>query len=162
MNPPGLALDLRDIHPPPLPEFWPPAPGWWIAGLAVIFLVILVSVQGYRRYRRYQQRQQILAKLNGLKASYSHDHASEFVTDVSMLLRRVALAHYPRHRVAALFGMAWCRFLDETGGDGEFCSGAGQVLATGPYATEVLVDAEGLVALASRWVRKNIGVQHGH
>ena len=60
-----------------------------------------------------------------------------------------------------MFGVDWCRFLDETGGDGGFSQGAGQVLAIGPYATRVEVDPEELTTLARLWIRKNFGVAHG-
>jgi len=155
------ALDLRDVHAPPFPDFWPPAPGWWIAAVLLAGLLVFVSVQFYRRYRLRRLRRQVLASLDTLAAGYSEDAAVGFVTEVSMLLRRVALRRFPRHRVAALFGADWCRFLDETGGDGGFSRGAGQVLASGPYAARVEVDPEELTTLARLWIRKNFGVAHG-
>ena len=51
-------------------------------------------------------------------------------------------------------------FLDATGGDGAFVSGPGKVLAMGPYARQVEVDAEALLALARTWIVKNAGVPH--
>lgn len=155
-------LDLRDIHAPPLPEFWPPAPGWWIAAVVVTGLLVFILLHGYRRYRLHRQCRQVLATLEGLAADYSEDTASGFVCGVSALLRRVALLRFPRRQVAALFGMEWCRFLDETGGNGAFCQGAGQVLATGPYTARVEVEPEQLIALAREWIRKNFGAGHEH
>jgi len=162
MNP-GVTpvLDLRDVHAPPFPDFWPPAPGWWVAAALLVGLLVLVSVYLSRRYRLHRLRRQVLARLDSLVAGYTTEAAVGFVTEVSMLLRRVALRRFPRRQVAALFGADWCRFLDETGGDGGFSRGAGQVLASGPYAARVEVDPEGLTALARAWIRKNFGVAHG-
>ena len=154
-------LDLRDVHAPPFPDFWPPAPGWWVVAVLLAALLVTVSVYLYRRYKLNRQRRQVFSALDALRAGYSTEAAVGFVTGVSMLLRRVALRRFPPRRVAALFGADWCRFLDETGGDGGFSGGAGQVLANGPYAARVEVDPEGLTVLARTWIRKNFGGSHG-
>jgi hypothetical protein len=162
MNPTAApVLDLRDVHAPPFPDFWPPAPGWWVVAALLAGLLVVVSVTLYRRYRLHRLRRQVLSTLETLRAGYSTEAAVGFVTEVSMLLRRVALRRFPRRRVAALFGADWCRFLDDTGGDGGFSHGAGQVLASGPYAARVEVDPESLTALARAWIRKNFGRSHG-
>ena len=163
MNSRVPALDLRDIHSAPPPEFWPPAPGWWVLGVLVVTLLAVTIVWLYRRYRLYRQRQQVLAELEQLKTLDTNQQIAEFTTAVSTLLRRVALMRYARQRVAPLSGVAWLHFLDETGGGGEFSTGAGQVLAYGPYAPHTQdVPADRLLALAQSWIKKNLGVVHEH
>jgi hypothetical protein len=154
------SLDLRGIHAPPPPELWPPAPGWWLVAVVLGAALVALGLRGYRRYRLRRQRQQVLAALDGLARSYRAGDAQGFVTDVSTLLRRVALARFPRKQVASLLGTDWLGFLDATGGGGAFTAGPGQVLATGPYAVQVEVDAEALIALARAWITKNAGVAH--
>ena len=163
MNNTAPALDLRDIHTAPPPEFWPPAPGWWVLGVLAIALLTLAIVWLYRCYQLYRQRQRILAELDQLKALDANQQTAEFTTAVSTLLRRVALMRYTRQRVAPLIGMEWLRFLDETGGDGEFTTGAGQVLAHGPYVRHPQdVAADRLLGLARSWIKKNLGAAHEH
>jgi len=163
MNGTAPALDLRDIHSAPPPEFWPPAPGWWLLGILAAVLLTLVTVWLYRRYRLYRQRQQVLAELDQLKNIDADRQAAEFTTAVSTLLRRVALMRFARQRVASLSGAAWLRFLDETGGDGAFTSGAGQVLGQGSYVPHPQqVPADRLLLLAQSWIKKNLGVAHEH
>jgi hypothetical protein len=163
MNSTVPALDLRDIHMAPPPEFWPPAPGWWVLGVLAIVLFTLATVWLYRRYRLYRQRQRVLAELDQLRALDKKQQAVEFTTAVSTLLRRVALMRYARQRVAPLSGVEWLRFLDATGGDGEFTTGAGQVLAYGPYVPHPQdVPADRLLALAQSWIKKNLGAAHEH
>ena len=163
MNSGAPTLELRDIHSAPPPEFWPPAPGWWVLGVLVVALLTVTMIWLYRRYRRYRQRQQVLAELEQLKALDTNQQAAEFTTAVSTLLRRVALMCYTRQRVAPLSGEAWLHFLDETGGGGEFTTGAGQVLAYGPYAPHTQdVPADQLLILARSWIKKNLGVAHEH
>ncbi len=163
MNNTPPTLDLRDIHGAPPPEFWPPAPGWWVLGVLVIAALTVVTVWLYRRYRMYRQRQRVLAELEQLKALDASRQAAEFTTAVSTLLRRVALMRYARQRVAPLSGVEWLHFLDETGGGGEFSTGAGRVLAYGSYAPQpqdVAVDQ--LLILVRSWIKKNLGVVHEH
>jgi hypothetical protein len=154
------SLDLRGIHAPPPPELWPPAPGWWLVAVVLGAALVALGLRGYRRYRLRRQRQQVLAALDRLARTYSTADAQGFVTGVSTLLRRVALARVPREQVASLLGTDWLGFLDATGGEGAFTSGPGQVLATGPYALQVEVDAEALISLARAWITKNAGVTH--
>jgi hypothetical protein len=158
MNPTAAAtLDLRDIHAAPLPAFWPPAPGWWVLTAVLLATLVVLAVWGYRRYRAYRQKVQIMAELEQLTSRYKKENNAVFATEISTLLRRVALRRYARTRVAPLTGAAWLRFLDDTGGEGEFEKGVGRILEVGPYQPDTAeVPAEELLALARQWVSKNL------
>ena len=151
---PGPAeLDLRDIHLPADPAFWPPAPGWWLASGLILFLLILLMAQGLKVWRRQRRRQRLLKELQTLSALGA---GPELAARVSELLKRVALSGFERQEVAGLSGEAWLAFLDRTGGDGRFSRGLGRVLADGPYLAKTQFDAKGLVALAGDWMRRNL------
>jgi len=159
IQPPAQALELKDIHTPALPEFWPPAPGWWLVAILTISLLIWggFALRHYRQLRR--QRQQVLALLTQLEEEFDPSQAAHHLGELSILLRRVALTRYPRQQVAALTGSEWLKFLDKTGGNGQFSSGPGQILATGPYQTNVTIDIEPLVPLLRSWIKQNAGGQ---
>lgn len=145
-------LPLRDIHAPPVPELWPPAPGWW-----VLLAILLVSLGFafwwlYRQYRAVRRRRRILNELEDLKGWST---SADLVAEVSALLKRVALARFPRTDVASLTGRSWLDFLDRNGGAGRFAEGPGRVLAEGPYAPTPTFDADALLALAGDWIRRN-------
>ncbi|VAW83212.1 FIG00657500: hypothetical protein [hydrothermal vent metagenome] len=152
------ALQLRDIHLPTGPGFWPPAPGWWIlAALSLVLLVWVAWVATYH-YRLHRQRQRILALLAELEQDAGNRATPENIAQISTLLRRLALMRYPRQQVAALTGIDWLRFLDKSGGQGRFSQGPGQVLATGPYqpALPADLDVQALGTLVRHWVKKNM------
>lgn len=160
MNPLAApALDLRDIHAAAAPSIWPPAPGWWL--LAVLLLVVLLVFARWlaRRLRQRRYKRQVLNELEQLSVCYSEDSVTDFITAQSTLMRRIALSRYTRERVASLTGSDWLRFLDATGGGGEFEQGVGRVLEEGPYRPHSNdVRAEELLALTRRWVMHNIEV----
>ena len=160
MNPTAATttLDLRDIHAAPPPAFWPPAPGWWVLMLVMLAVLVVLVVWGFRRYRAYRQKCQIMHELDQISNSYTKENVAGFITGVSTLLRRVALRRYERARVAPLTGSAWLRFLDDTGGDGEFEQGVGRVLEVAPYQPGTCeVPADALLRLVRRWIGKNLG-----
>ena len=148
---------LRDVHPPQAPGFWPPAPGWWLlAG----FVAIALGWAGWHLWRHRQRarwRNEVMDSLTALENS--REAASDpmwLVAEVSVLLRRVALCGHDRDDVAGLSGASWLAFLDRTGGGGQFAEGAGRILATGPYARREEFDAEGLLAVSRRWLEHNL------
>ena len=47
-------LVLRDVHVPPAPPLWPPAPGWWL--LAVAVLLLLAAVWAIARWRKRRRQ----------------------------------------------------------------------------------------------------------
>jgi hypothetical protein len=160
MNPnPQQLLQLRDIHLPGAPAFWPPAPGWWLVVAVLLALLAWLTVAALRRYRIRRQRQRVLAALAGLELQLASERTPDALAHISVLLRRLALMRFPRQEVAALTGRAWLRFLDASGGNGRFADGPGRVLATGPYQRSLPsdLDAAVFVALVREWVDRNVG-----
>ena len=156
MNP--ALSQLRDIHLPPPVSWWPPAPGWWLLAATLLFMTLALLV--WRRRRRGNRRRRLaLQELGRLRARLeSHPAQTQpLVSELSLLLRRVALSCYPREEVAALHGERWLAFLDRTlGGSPSFQSGDGRLLATAPYLPEGSVDEtrlSALLALTERWLK---------
>ncbi|MEZ5541440.1 MAG: DUF4381 domain-containing protein [Pseudomonadota bacterium] len=140
---------LRPPHPPAAIDWWPPAPGWWLlAGLALLGVVLL-----WWRHRRTRLRRAALAELRQLERTATDD--TQLAIALNRLLRRVALARFPRTRVAALAGDDWLRFLDSRVSG--FASGPGRVLGVAPYAPECALERAALVGLARQWIRTACG-----
>lgn len=151
---PAELLQLRDIHVPGEPPLWPPAPGWWLLALAGLLLLAVMLRWLWRRWRKARFRRRVMAEFAQLSAEAQ---AARLVAGLSVLLKRVALARYPRAEVASLCGADWLAFLDRHGGGGGFAQGAGTVLADGPYAASLEeVDRDALIKLGKSWVRKNL------
>lgn len=154
MNP---LAQLRDIHVPRFLGFWPPAVGWYL--LLLLTLLILVGAWfGWRSYqRRIAPRQEALGKLAKLKQLYARDADPVAIAiELSMLLRRAALAKYPRLQVASLRDNAWLKFLDKTGNTVEFTSGVGQALITAPYQRQSRYPVDALFTVTEAWIKTNV------
>jgi hypothetical protein len=154
---PQQALQLRDIHVPPAPPFWPLAPGWWIVGAIVFALLAWTAVLLWKRERVRRRRRRVIDALTVLERTLATERSAEGLARISVLLRRLALTRFPRDKVAALSGDAWLRFLDESGGNGRFSDGPGRVLADGPYRRTLASDLDiaALGALVREWVDRN-------
>ena len=143
MTPGGLTMgdplaELRGYHPPDPVSWWPPAPGWWLLALLIVGLLtwVMVWALGARRRRRLARAapRAALDELAALRAAHARDgDATAFARGLSRLLRRFALARYPRRAVAGLSGEDWLAFLDAHGGGGRFQAGPGRELLTAPY-----------------------------
>lgn len=158
MNPVEQTLQLRDVHLPASPDFWPPAPGWWIVALLAAVSLIWIGVRLIGFWRRKSLQREIFRLLNDLSKTEPDDQIPIFLASVSTLLRRVALLKYPRNKVAPLTGKDWLSFLDAQGGEGQFVNGVGCVLEAGAYTRNSTVDQHGLLLLAKKWIKRNTGV----
>jgi hypothetical protein len=108
---------LADIAVPDsvpwIPETW----GWAALGT----LVVAVAVWALLRWRRHREanryRRDALAELTRLEGRLGDEAGrAEALAALPGLLKRVALAAWPRQDVAALSGAAWVTFLRRHGG----------------------------------------------
>ncbi len=145
---------LRDIHAPESVSWWPLAPGWWLMLIAILAIIFVILWRYSQRKNRAVQHA-ALKSLNQLDKRFHTDHdIKTLLTELSILLRRVAIASFPPHRVAGLTGAAWLRFLDETGGKGQFSSPLGLQFITLPYNLELEANGEQLIVLARNWIKR--------
>lgn len=124
----GEALVLRDVHVPPAPPLWPPAPGWWLVIGVVALLLIFGAAMLWRRHRRLQALKRMFDE-----ASRAPQPAQRAAA-ISELLRRAARRVDPK--ADRLHGDDWLRFLDGKQGT-DFSQGPGRVLLDGGYRREL-------------------------
>jgi hypothetical protein len=96
--------NLRDIVVPEPPPLWPPAPELWL------LLAVAIAAVGILLYQRHRQRRDNAYRRAGL--SLLQDAGT--VQEILVILKRVALAAFPREQVASLYGEAWAAFLHQT------------------------------------------------
>ncbi len=94
--------DLHDIVLPEAPGLWPFAPGLWALIGLVGLLLIAILWQLSKRHQANAYRRAGLQLLQSATSTY----------DINVVLKRVALAVYPREQVAPLHGADWTRFLN--------------------------------------------------
>ena len=102
----------------PLPREVSLLPQTWEARLAVVLLLAALSAALWRyahlrRVNRY--RRQALAELSQIEHA-PKSASPELLSKLTVLVRRTALAAFPREQVAPLIGPAWLSFLDRSYG----------------------------------------------
>jgi hypothetical protein len=148
------------IMPAPVP-WWPPAPGWDVVGGVAVVLAVWAAWRWWRRWQAAAYRRAALAELQRLKARTA-DEAQRALAlqEVPVLVKRTALAAFPRQAVASLSGTAWLEFLDHTGHTHAFTHGRGQLLPALSYDPHTASrldtqDIEELFSVVSSWMRRH-------
>jgi hypothetical protein len=151
--------NLYDIIPPPPVPWWPPAPGWYVVGVVVLALAVWAGWSWWRRWQAAAYRRAALAVLQQLKTRAADEaQRTSALRELPELVKRTALAAFPRQQVAALSGVTWLAFLDRTGHTNAFSHGRGQllpVLSYDPHAASRL-DAQSvdeLFSVVSHWIQ---------
>ena len=149
---PAPTLQLKDVHPGIAPDWWPPAPGWWL----LLGIVLLLALWLGRRWLRRQRRRRELARYFDEALAQAATPTAQ-IAAMSALLRRAARRIDPR--ADRLQGEAWLAFLDAGMKPPAFLHGPGALLLDGafrPAADPAAVEA--LRAVARRrylqWMRR--------
>lgn len=147
---------LRDIHLPADPSWWPPAPGWWL--LALLALAALTGalwwlLQAWRLRRPRRLARQLLKALEERHGLGELSDAA-YVHEVNEVLKRLLVRGLRRPGVAALQGEGWLRWLDAEARSRDFTTGPGRVLGEARFQRAFDVDAEALARTAGRLCRR--------
>ena len=145
---------LIDIPLPGEVSLWPQT---WEARTAVV-LLIAATLAALWRLGQYwyvnRYRREALAELDRIGRDEAGARLDQ-LAQLTMLVRRTALAAFPREQVAPLAGAAWLAFLDRSYDGHEFSEGVGRLLLSGPYQQSPPDHSElpSLVALVRRWIK---------
>lgn len=104
--------NLRDIVVPEPPPLWPPAPGVAVLVVIVVAATVALLLLWHRNRARNAYRRAGLALLGTARTT----------RELDVILKRVALAAWPRCEVAPLYGDDWIAFLDGSCSRARFAS----------------------------------------
>ncbi len=143
--PESLVSLIGQLVEPPLPAPVPLTPQTW--GWAVLLVLVLaLAAWGLWRWARVHRANAYRREALGALAQ------AGTTAELAVILRRAALAGFPREDVASLTGTAWIAFLDRTGRRA-FPQAAGAELRRAPYRDEAAAPSPELRAAAAHWLR---------
>ncbi len=150
---PDLLTDLRDIHEPVAPGFWPPAPGWWLVfGGAVATLVLATFLARRWLQHRAALRLPYVAAERYVRLAARQHAAGEIDTRaladrVSDVLKRVLVRVEQREAASTAAGDAWAQALAERFPQPELAA-LGKALGNARFRPRFDADATGLATTA--------------
>ena len=137
---------LHDYYQPPPPAWTPQTIGWYVLFGIIALILLWAAIRIVRlwlvnRYRREALRELVTATPDQLSA----------------LLKRTALAAWPRERVASLNGESWLNFLAETASTESFRSAPGnRIEELALYSGSILAEDERTIkTLVAEWIRRH-------
>jgi len=105
---------LHALHLPAPIGTWPLAYGWYILITLFLFILTTVLVNIYKYIKFRKPKRLALKKLAKLEKIYSTEQdANKMAYQITVLLKQVCFAYYPRQKVASLHGEKWHKFLGD-------------------------------------------------
>lgn len=146
--PPDPIVGLIDMPLPPSIGLWPQTISARVVCIAMLIAFVAIVGRWLYVWHVNRYRRAALADLDRILQG----SPAVVVSQLALLVRRTALAVFPRQKVAELSGDAWLTFLDQSYGGHEFSAGAGRALSHGPYEPPHESPAAGLPDLVRRWI----------
>jgi Ca-activated chloride channel family protein len=150
LNLPDLLALMHEIVLPDAISRVPEGAGWWILFTWLLACSVIFARHLLLRRKANAYRRDAIVLLRHI-ASDNSLSASETAEQIAILVKRTALAAYPRETVASLYGADWAQFLRETASNDPVVSNAADELAQAAYRGDT--DGKDLVTPARRWIR---------
>jgi hypothetical protein len=158
-NVPGLEK-LHEILLPDPVSWVPQAPGWYVVLGLIVVLAGWGAFAGFRRFRKNRYRRFALEEMAAIERDLQRpEERPRALTEIPVLVKRTALAAFPRSDVAGLSGEKWLAFLDKTLGGKDFTENEGQLLpelayAPGPQISKLPDETiDRLIHIVRHWIK---------
>jgi len=158
---PASLSNLNDIVLPAKISWWPLAPGWYVL-IALLSLALLWWLwQAWQNWKHNRYRRQSLQELAQIQSELKNNNtAATAILKIPALLKRTALAAYPREQIAGLSTQDWFKFLNRTTPTPLFSQQAIDALQTLAYASKDRAAIANIaiaptLASVSAWIRQH-------
>ncbi len=141
-----LLAQLRDIHLPMDPEWWPPAPGWWILALIAVAVLVYGVWRLIARWRRFRPARQAQALYLEVYAAYAGGGMAtdQYLHLTNEVLKRFVVYGIGHTAAKPESGEGWLHYLDERYGETAFTQGPGRWLGNDRFRRDVETDVNDL------------------
>jgi len=152
---PDLLQQLRDIHLPTAPGWWPPAPGWWLLALLGLTALVLAIRALQRRARRQRPLRHARRLYQALYSSYQNGEVTpaEYLHRSNELLKRTMIYGLGERAARRANDTEWLALLDARDGGERFSNGPGRLLGNQRFRSEPEADVERLHGLLSSFFK---------
>jgi Domain of unknown function (DUF4381) len=152
----ALGQDFVEVLPPEPVSWLPQTAGWAVLGALLGSYLAWRGALALRRWYRNRYRREACRELLQLGA---RSDSPELAAALSGLLKRTALAAFPRPRVAGLSGAAWVDFLNSRCADAPFQGSLAAALSRAQYTGSELAPPErqALVRACRGWILHHRG-----
>jgi hypothetical protein len=157
MNKQALLAQMADIRGLHKVDWWPLAWGWWAMIAAILAGVAYLIVREMRRRAHDKSWKGDASRaLVDLEAQIGEQDARPAASELSALMRRIAMQRFTRAECAGLEGDAWLDWLAQHDPKKFDWRSQGRLLIEAPYAPpDAEVDADTvhrLIGAAKAWV----------
>ncbi|MEM1110801.1 MAG: DUF4381 domain-containing protein [Pseudomonadota bacterium] len=134
----------------------PQTAGWAYLGIALLGWIAWRAGQWLKHWHRNRYRREALAEVQRLPTDMPED---EVVPALNAILKRAALASFPRPQVASLSGVDWIDFLQTQCDRPLFDAAQAALLAQGSYRPYPIdqTTRTALTDAACRWINTHRG-----
>ena len=114
-------VQLADVAVPAPVSWMPQTIGWQVLGVLLVIAALVAAWRMVRRYLRNRYRREALAEMRALEQRWegTADGAAKLLAALPPLLKRCALAAWPREEVAGLSGQRWVDFMQARAGSAQ-------------------------------------------
>ena len=149
LNLPQLLARMHDVVVPEPIAWTPQTPGWLVVAATLLVAALIAAHAMLIRWRTNRYRREALARLKAIETDLLNA-PSICAQEIGALLKRTALAAYPRVEVAQLHGVEWAHFLCRSCNDDPEVREAAERLAGAAYRLHA--DPTTLISPARRWI----------
>ena len=152
---PDLLQQLRDIHLPVEPGWWPPAPGWWFLALLLVAGLGWLAYLTRQAVRRRRPIRQARRQYEDIYAAWQQNtiDAATYLQQTNELLKRLFIHGLHDDQARPLSDTCWLTYLDAHGGGGSFRQGPGEQLGNQRFRPRPTADPESIHPLVRRLFR---------
>jgi hypothetical protein len=143
---------LRDIHLPETPGWWPPAPGWWLVAAALLVGVAWLVWRVVQRRRRGRPLRWARSAYENIHRRYAGGEigARAYLDETNELIKRALIHGLGDDAARPASGEDWLALLDAYAGEPAFTTGPGRALGDDRFRPDLTAQPEALHPLVER------------